>query len=120
MTEQRAHNSFRSSKAMEQIPVTPELAAFIVGQVRRCFPYRKIKPRIQFINKTGPFGRWGDADYQTQRIRLFKKGQNLDTLLHEIAHLLAPRTAGQHHNKDFYFACDLLERELFSAEVGEV
>lgn len=113
-TERRAWKAFRSSAAMEKTPITPEDAKFILGEVRRLFPYRHFRIKVQFMKgATGPFGRYGDARYRTNTIRIWKNGRNLETLLHEIAHLLAPRTPGRHHNKDFYYTCDLLERELF-------
>lgn len=115
--QQVAWRAFRSNDALEAITITPDDAQFIVGEVRRLIQRRGqwFKPTVVFISdKCGPYGCRGDACIETQRIRLFKTGHTMAVLLHEIAHLLAPQTPGQHHNKDFYAMCDLLERVLFS------
>jgi hypothetical protein len=110
--EKCVHCAFRSSLTMDNIPVTQDDVHFIVEQVRAKFPMRRFRPKIKFSpESTSPGGRLGEAYYPTNTITLWRKGMNLNTVLHEIAHLLSTGEPG--HNKDFYFTCELLEKELF-------
>ena len=117
----RPTDAFRCEAEWLKIKLDERFAWLVLWNVLDLLPPNWIWPRpviLWMAEDSGPGGRIGDANLVTHTIRIWKKGRDLATLLHEIAHLLAG-WAGAGHDAAFYASCDRLEAMLFPKRVSE-
>ena len=99
--DSKCSDAFMSKvKANQEIPITPERAELISEVI--CEHFSIMKPMIFF---TGTYYPWRRGTYYHfhRRILLHKKGENLSTFLHELAHHVQRnylKDLGRRHHSD--------------------